>query len=118
MTIRPLSRTAPAAVRTAWEAIRVPRFPATLAMHRYHGELGPIFVSPAERALYFLVPAGTVTEWQVDGTCGIAAAGLVLPRVGSQRPPGPYWLLPPRQRRLTDPSELRRVLDDIERAQR
>lgn len=54
---------------------------------------GPVLVSPAEKALYFFVPAGSVASCSLSGITVQGAESIVLPPADRIRPPGPYWLV-------------------------
>jgi hypothetical protein len=80
-----------------WDAVQVGRFLALQAVERIT-RLGAVAVDsvPDEPVLYFLVPAGTATRWDVPMTAVLGPSShMVLPPDTKHTPPGPYWLSPP-----------------------
>lgn len=109
------TRLAPAGVD--WDAVKVGRFYALQALGRMTSP-GAVAVdpAPAEPALYFFVPAGSTTGWDVQQSTALGVAThVVLPPDTKELPPGPYWLIRPRAGRvqLTRVDELRAALNAV-----
>ena len=100
-----------AAAGVAWDVVKVRRHLAVRAIERIP-EPGAVAVDPwpVEPALYFFVPAGSTSAWDVPETMALGLdSHVVLPPDSKEAPPGPYWLISPR-RGLTSTSELRQAL--------
>ncbi|MFJ2745409.1 ATP-binding protein [Streptomyces sp. NPDC087440] len=83
------------------DAVRVPRYLGLRALHHLRGKEGGIAVDSARRHLYFLVPSGAATGWELPHTTVLDAPhALVLPDAGKESGPGPYWLHSPRPGRV------------------
>lgn len=109
------TRLAPAGID--WDAVKVSRFVALQAL-RMLSHPGSVAVdsAPAEPALYFFVPPGSATGWDVQQSTVLGAATHVaLPPNAKERPPGPFWLIAPKAGRiqLTRVDELRTALDTV-----
>lgn len=106
------TRLTPAGVH--WDAIKVGRFYALQALKRL-GAPGAVAVDPwpAEPVLYFFVSPGATVGWDIPQSTALGTAThVVLPPSTKERPPGPYWLIPPRNGciQLTGLDELREAL--------
>jgi hypothetical protein len=91
-----------------WDVVKIGRFVGLQALNRI-GSPGAVAVdpAPAEPALYFFIPAGSVQDWDVPQTRALGAtAWVVLPPAERTSPPGPYWLVAP-ERGLTPTAVLR-----------
>lgn len=76
----------------ARDAVRVVRYIGLAALKSLRNP-GSVLVSPAERALYFFVQTGSVTDWEIPGVGLISPAEQIsLPADDCSSPPGPYWL--------------------------
>ncbi|MFI7049015.1 hypothetical protein [Streptosporangium sandarakinum] len=70
----------------------------------------PVIVDPAERTVYFLVPAGDADDWEVpDARIQLVTGHLLVPPAHQRMPPGRYWLAMPQ--RLARPRQLRTALE-------
>ncbi|MFG3517631.1 DUF6415 family natural product biosynthesis protein [Streptomyces bobili] len=91
-------RLAQAGVR--WDVVKVRRFLGLQAIEHIE-QPGAVAVDPhwPEPMLYFFVPAGTLTNWDVPDTRALnsteCTTHVVLPPGHREAPPGPYWLLSP-----------------------
>ncbi|MFH8670222.1 hypothetical protein ACH4F3_35885 [Streptomyces anulatus] len=100
-----------AAAGKEWDAVRTDRFLGLQAVDRLGAAAGPVIVEPA--AVYFLVPPGGTTAWDVPQSKGLGTGHyVVLPAADRNRPPGPYWLLPP-ERQLAAVDDVRRALEAV-----
>ncbi|GGX90009.1 hypothetical protein [Streptomyces minutiscleroticus] len=82
----------------SWDAIRTVRSTGLRALDRLPGRPGAVLVHPRHLWLYFLVPAGAATAWDLPHTTALSRnSHLVLPPPDRELPPGPYWLLSPRR---------------------
>ncbi|MEV3927209.1 hypothetical protein [Actinomadura coerulea] len=108
MTIAAGARLVPAGVQ--WDAVKVSRHQAVRAIELLETP-GAVAVdpSPSEPVLYFLVPPGTASAWDVPETTALGHAHVVLPPEHKEAPPGPYWLIPQRDG-LTSVAALRKAL--------
>ncbi|WLQ53702.1 hypothetical protein P8A21_39835 (plasmid) [Streptomyces poriferorum] len=98
------------AAGTAWDAVRVGRFLGLEALERLGSAAGPVLVDPAARTMYFLVPAGSTTDWDVPQSQALGETNhVVIPPATRQSPPGPYWLIDSRHP-LTSTPQLRQAL--------
>ncbi|WP_426501728.1 hypothetical protein [Streptomyces sp. D54] len=98
-----------AAAGKEWDAVRTDRFLGLQAVDRLGAATGPVIVEPA--AVYFLVPPGGTTAWDLPQSKGLGTGHyVVLPAADRNRPPGPYWLLPP-ERPLAAIDAVRRALE-------
>ncbi|MCX4554290.1 hypothetical protein [Streptomyces sp. NBC_01500] len=107
------TRLAPAGLE--WDTIKVSHYYALQALERLVRP-GSVAVdpAPAEPALYFFVPPGTTKEWDVAHSTALGiATHVVLPPNDKTLPPGPYWLITPRNGRLqhTQAAALRLALE-------
>ncbi|MGP4011410.1 hypothetical protein [Streptomyces sp. 4N124] len=103
-------RLAPAGVE--WDAVKVGRHLGVRAIELIP-DPGAVAVDPMrpEPVLYFFVPAGSTTNWDVPQTASLGPnAHLVLPPNHKQAPPGPYWLIS-QQHGLTSAVVLRNALE-------
>jgi anti-sigma regulatory factor (Ser/Thr protein kinase) len=81
--------------------VRVPRYLGLRALRHLCGKEGGVAVDPAQRHLYFLVPPGAATGWDLPHTTVLDTPhSLVLPVAGKEAQPGPYWLHSPRPGRV------------------
>ncbi|MFE0200933.1 hypothetical protein ACFW0I_35070 [[Kitasatospora] papulosa] len=105
------TRIAPAGVD--WDAVGVPRFLGLQALNRLQGREGAIAMDTGDRTMYFLVPPGTTTGWNIQHSAALGETNhVVLPADEKEIPPGPYWLVSPRRGRLhTDTQALRAALE-------
>ncbi|CAM5291648.1 hypothetical protein GCM10010329_80980 [Streptomyces spiroverticillatus] len=94
------------------DAVRVPRYLGLRALSHLGGKEGGVAVDPAQRHLYFLVPPGAATGWDLPHTTVLDTPhSLVLPEAGKESQPGPYWLHSPRPGRVhTDATVLHAAL--------
>ncbi|WP_433246819.1 hypothetical protein ACQPYK_45905 [Streptosporangium sp. CA-135522] len=51
-----------------WDAIRVPRYIGLATLTRLPEGDFPVIVDPAERTVYFLIPAGETDDWERPDT--------------------------------------------------
>ncbi|MDN0195129.1 hypothetical protein [Streptomyces sp. S.PNR 29] len=102
-----------AAAGKAWDAVKLPRVLGAAALSSLTGKPGAVAVSPGNRSLYFLVRPGSATAWNLPPAVALSSAShIALPPPHRQQPPGPYWLISPRTRRLhTHSGELRRAVE-------
>jgi hypothetical protein len=85
----------PGSGERARDAVRVVRHIGLAALRKLR-DPGPVLVDPAEKAVYFFVPTGSVAGWRIPGVGVISPAeSLSLPAVDHSTPPGPYWLTAP-----------------------
>ncbi|TXL91567.1 hypothetical protein [Streptomyces sp. IB2014 016-6] len=97
---------------TDWDAIRVPRFLGLTALDILGSRCGAVVDDPTEMALYWLIPAGSGTGWDV-GTTRLDTERLTIPPRRRTRGPGPHWrMCPGEDRWLTDANALRAALED------
>jgi hypothetical protein len=98
-------------VGTEWDAVQVDVGRAQRAVEAA-GLDGPVIHDPAGAVYYFLVPKGTSSNWQLDGSdCLGDACWLAIPAPARVAPPGLHWLNPPDGSGvLTDPEILRAAL--------
>ncbi|MCE7082938.1 hypothetical protein [Streptomyces sp. ST2-7A] len=90
-------------------AIRLPRHDGLLLLKRL-ARPGPVYVDPAHRALYFLLPP-TTRATPTAAVPGWPIHRVAPPPMARTAPPGPYWLIPPTATdRFTHPRTLRSVL--------
>lgn len=66
------------AAGTAWDAVRVGRFLGLEALERLGSAAGPVLVDPAARTMYFLVPAGSTTDWDVPQSQALGETNHVV----------------------------------------
>lgn len=107
----PLStRILPAGVK--WDAVRVPRFMGLAVLDRMQSSPGSVIVDPQERALYFFVPKGATSSWDLAEVRLLRGGQfLVVPPSDRFLPPGPYWLVEPGHwLSLASPEELHSTL--------
>ncbi|MCX5431578.1 hypothetical protein OHU11_28415 [Streptomyces sp. NBC_00257] len=100
-----------------WDVVRVAEGIGYRAIDllRTGGEtIGPVVLGDEGTSLrvYFLMPVGTASAWQVPGTVPLGVRNhLVVPPVTAVEPPGLHWLvLPAGPRLLTHPATLRRAI--------
>lgn len=75
------------------DAVRMARYMG-LTVLRSLRRPGPVLIQPAEKALYFFVPAGSVRELHLPPGVRVhsLAESVTLPPADHTVPPGPYWL--------------------------
>lgn len=94
-----------------WDAIRAPYHLARFALAALEA-LGSrdfaLLDDPWVQVLYWLVPVGTASGWDVPRTRPLGTTQyLAIPDYGRRHPPGPYWLRVPKPGVwLTDPDLL------------
>ncbi len=101
-----------------WDAVRVPRDIGLDALGRLDGLSGAIIEDTAHGHLYWLIPPGDATTWELSAGASVTVladrAEVAVP--GVQRTLGPHWRVPPtRGRVLTDAARLRRALAIVAR---
>ncbi len=90
-----------AAAGEHWDAVKLPRALGAAALSSVAGEPGAVVVSAGNRSLYFLIPPGSATAWNLPPAVVLGATShIALPPPHRQQPPGPYWLISPRAGRL------------------
>ncbi|MEU5298947.1 hypothetical protein [Streptomyces umbrinus] len=96
-----------------WDAVRLPRELGLDAFNSVTGPLGAVAMAPGTRGMYFLVPPGTTRTWELPQTVALGKAShIALPPSDRKRPPGPYWLIPPRPGHLhTQTSDLHSAVE-------
>ncbi|MET7781500.1 hypothetical protein ABZU94_07210 [Streptomyces mirabilis] len=96
-----------------WDAVRVPRDIGLEALGRLGSGTGAVIEDPGGGLLYWFVPAGEASAWQMTEGARIIVLGDTahVPVPGPQRTSGPHWRVPPtRSNTLTDPSRLHNAL--------
>lgn len=97
-----------------WDAVRVGRFLGLQALERLGSVAGPVLVDPAARTMYFLVPAGSTSTWDVPQSQALGETNhIVIPPAARQSPPGPYWLVNS-HRPLTSTTALGEALQTVQ----
>ncbi|MGI5455190.1 hypothetical protein ACQEWB_18815 [Streptomyces sp. CA-249302] len=96
-----------------WDAIKVPRAIALETLDRLRDESGAVMEDPWSDTLYWLVPTGRATAWEMPESSHVTVLGdtahLVVP--GPQCTVGPHWRVPPGLSNfLTDPEKLHDAL--------
>lgn len=97
----------------AQAAVKVDRYLGIRAVQRIQHP-GAVAIDPAPHApaVFFLVRPSCLSTWLLEHTIALNADDdFVLPPASRQRPPGPYWLLPPYGRLYTPADELRAALE-------
>ncbi|MGW3498166.1 hypothetical protein [Streptomyces sp. NPDC001020] len=109
------ARSKDAIARQGGEAIRVGRYYGLQALTQLNPP-GTVAVDPEgpTRAVYFFVETGATAGWPpipADGPL-VVTRDLNLPPANRRRPPGAYWLVPPRRGtiQLTDADTLHQAL--------
>lgn len=102
-----------AAAGRKWDAVRVSRFLGLQALHLLQGREGAV-VMASGRTMYFFVPPGSTTDWEVPQSTALGETNhVVLPPRGKEKPPGPYWLSSPHHMQWTDTDMLRKALTNV-----
>ncbi|MGA4979869.1 hypothetical protein [Streptomyces cinereoruber] len=95
----------------AWDAIRVPRSIGLLTLDILGARSGAVIEDGL--ALYWLVPIGTATGWDITGTTVLSAGARVsVPPARRMAGPGPFWRVCPGDTWLTDADTLRAAVED------
>lgn len=95
---RVLSYPRRALVLPSWEVLRVDRYYGLQALDRISCP-GTVAVDPAVRGVYFFIESGATAAlppMPADGPVSVTTE-LELPPQERCRPPGTYWLVPPRR---------------------
>ncbi|MFB8772964.1 hypothetical protein [Streptomyces broussonetiae] len=97
-----------------WDAIRVPRSVGLATMAILGPRCGAVVEDPLSSAVYYFVPVGTATDWDVTNTHALGlGATVTIPPARRTAGPGPHWrMCPGEDRLLTDPAALRAAIED------
>lgn len=97
-----------------WDAIRVPRQTGLAAMAILGPRCGAVVEASVKNVLYFFVPCGTASRWDLENTKALGAGSSVtIPPPRRTEGPGPHWRMCPGDDRLiTNADALRAALDD------
>ncbi|GHI91760.1 hypothetical protein [Streptomyces olivaceus] len=96
------------------DVIRVPRQLGLAAMSILGTRAGAVVEDPAASALYFFVPAGTASAWDVQNTRAVGDGERVpVPPMRRTSGPGPHWrMCPGDDGWYTDPAALSAAIGD------
>ncbi|MFI7366491.1 hypothetical protein ACIBO4_30530 [Streptomyces sp. NPDC050149] len=98
----------------AWAAVRVPRSIGLDALAMLGGQSGAVLEDPLSASLYWFIPQGASSEWDVPNTtAGEQEAYLAFPPVRRTEGPGLHWRICPGEGAwVTEPAALRAALLD------
>ncbi|MFC8002902.1 hypothetical protein ACFUCH_03540 [Streptomyces olivaceus] len=101
------------AVPAERDIIRVPRQLGLAAMSILGTRAGAVVEDPVAGVLYFFVPAGTASAWDVENTRPVGDERVPIPPVRRTSGPGPHWRMCPGDGSWhTDPSALVAAIAD------
>jgi hypothetical protein len=110
----PYSCTILAVGRYGWDAVRMPRLWGERTLLVLGEATGAVIEDDLARQLYWLIPVGSITDWQPSAGHGIEVfrAGSYITVPGRMRPGAPRWRIPPTlPSYLTDPNRIRSAID-------
>jgi len=97
-----------------WDAIRVPRQTGLAAMAILGPRCGAVVEASAKNVLYFFVPRGTASRWNLENTKALGEGSTItIPPPRRTEGPGPHWRMCPGDDRLiTNADALHAALAD------